>query len=222
MQNGEALNGIDIGHAKEYLSKHGIHILFEQLARELIQTTPDKPLPYLLDRLEQIHNDGGIAPEEKEDLAEVHVLLSPPGSGTSSFCDELAKKEGVSILNLSKSKDSDEDKIERILDSRVGCRILYVDGFPRTMKAAIKLNKQVKPTRCIQITCPPRVCETRLLRQAQFKSGPPVNSDTIGKRLKEFNTSMLPVISLYDALEIVQHIDNSGSLEDLVAKAADI
>ena len=223
MQNGTtALNGIDVGHAKEYLSKHGIHILFEQLARELIHTSPEKPLSYLLERLEQIHSDGGLDIQNKEELAEIHVILSSPGAGSSSLCEELSKNDNVKILNLSKSKASDDEKIEQILDGRIGCKVLYVEGFPRTMKAAIRLNKQIKPSRCIQLTCPPKVCETRLLRQSQFKSGPPVNADTIGKRLKEFNANVVPVLSLYDALEIITQVSNLGTLEDLKAKSADI
>lgn len=45
------LNTVDVEKVRNYLAKHEIHILFEQLAAEVVQQQPEDPILFLHDAL---------------------------------------------------------------------------------------------------------------------------------------------------------------------------
>jgi UMP-CMP kinase len=121
--------------AEAYLTKHGIHRLFESVTAELVRFAPTYPLPYLQERVPELRS--GVRPEVSK--PRVIAVLGGPGCGKSVACAHLAYNAGATILAPGELM---RDEVR--LGSDVGRKIaaLLEAGTPITKEIIAELIKR--------------------------------------------------------------------------------
>eukprot|EP01063_Lacrimia_lanifica_P005156 TRINITY_DN12966_c0_g1_i1.p1 TRINITY_DN12966_c0_g1~~TRINITY_DN12966_c0_g1_i1.p1 ORF type:complete len:252 (+),score=97.24 TRINITY_DN12966_c0_g1_i1:75-758(+) len=181
------LNGVDLVEAKAYLQKHGVHVLFEKLAAELIREMPAAPLDYIAKRVDDIRR-GGVK-------AQVVLVFGPPGSGKTALC-KSAEGGDVTHIDFTGRDDPAEDIIAEL--AAAPSRAVLVEGFPRNMTDVLSLQKVTEPRLIVRVAAQSKACEKRLFKRA-FAANGDVTLDSVTKAMAAYSAAITPVLTYYEA-----------------------
>eukprot|EP01062_Namystynia_karyoxenos_P017178 TRINITY_DN16303_c0_g1_i1.p1 TRINITY_DN16303_c0_g1~~TRINITY_DN16303_c0_g1_i1.p1 ORF type:complete len:240 (+),score=89.70 TRINITY_DN16303_c0_g1_i1:90-809(+) len=235
---------MDSGVSRDYLMRNNIHLLFEQLAAEVIQQRPGQPVDFLLRRLKDMkeQTDGGTAPR-------IIFVLGGPGCGKGTQCTRLAEQRGFihvsagDLLRAEVQSGSERglqikeyirngqivpgevtiDLINRTIQekSKGASSTFLIDGFPRELGQALAFSKEIaEPAFVLNFVCPDNELERRLLHRGQFSGRSDDNLESIKKRLKVFHKQTEPVAAYFDALGKVKTINSNRPIEEVAADVA--
>ena len=189
---------VDLNEAKEYLTRHDVHILFERLAGNLIQKRPENPAEYLTQRLAEVKQAGSM---------KVVLVVGIPGSGKSTLCAALSG--GADYVDLSScERDTPEaiqEAVEKISAAAKGKAegTLLVEGFPRNFAEALALEAVLPPSLILNLHCNYTDAEQRLFRQSQFSDDVVHTVDSIKGNHKHHTEHVAPVVKYYSAKGLV-------------------
>lgn len=175
------------------------------------------------------------------------VIMGPPGSGKGTMTNKLKNDFSYRLIcagdvlraeiktgsDLGKKISSIIDGGNLLPDSMIDT-IIYneikkglpidqsflIDGYPRSINQAIKLDQMINVPIVIWLTVPDEVTIQRNLQRG-LKSGRPddANELIIGKRLDNFKEISLPVKKWYG--DRIIEIDGTGSIDDVYKRIID-
>ena len=176
------------------------------------------------------------------------VFIGPPGAGKGTQSLRVAKKLGVTHLStgdvLRTARDSgdeigikaaeyledgrlvpDELVLQLVSDRLVrdACLLGYVfDGFPRTVAQAKALDELLED-RCrpldaaLQFIVPDEELYARLSARGREDD----DNETIGERLRFYESLTTPLVNYYEERGILRRIDAVGSPEEAFARVGE-
>ncbi|KAI5564855.1 hypothetical protein BDE02_14G086700 [Populus trichocarpa] len=170
----------------------------------------------------------------------VVFVLGGPGSGKGTQCPKIVEHFGFrhlcagDLLQAEIESESENGtmiqnfkKEGKIVPSEITVKLLQqamqqsdnkrfiIDGFPRNEenRAAFENIVRIKPEFVLFFDCPEEQLTKRILNRNQGRVDD--NIETIGKRLKVYFESTLPVINYYNSKGKVQKIDAQRSIEEV-------
>lgn len=145
---------------EEYLEKHNIFKLFQELIEGLVVSKPKDPINYLMSRI-------------SEEEAYTFFFIAPPGSGVSNLLKEICTEKTGTYLNFGEhilreiSEETDfgkevstsfkerklhinEKTQDAFYEAFEGCqkngKDIWVEGYPKTKLQALNMrNKKILP-----------------------------------------------------------------------------
>lgn len=176
------------------------------------------------------------------------VIMGPPGSGKGTMTNKLKNDFSYRLIcagdvlraeiktgsDLGKKISSIIDGGDLLPDSMID-KIIYneikkglpidqsflIDGYPRSINQAIKLDQMINVPVVIWLTVPDEVTIERNTRRGRMGSGRPDDSsdEIIKKRLDNFKEISLPVKNWYG--DRIVEIDANGSIDDVYKRIID-
>jgi adenylate kinase len=176
------------------------------------------------------------------------ILLGPPGSGTGTQGDILARRLGVSkittgdLLNEAIRRDSHlgreakrymdrgdmvPDKlilqlIEEQLATPEAAQGIVMDSFPRTLRQAEDVNRLlVERGERVEHVLLFDVPEEELVRRLQARAAEQERTETrevIQKRLDAYRKSTAPLVGHYRELGVLNIIPGTGTAEEIAER----
>ncbi|KAJ6675154.1 UMP-CMP KINASE [Salix viminalis] len=170
----------------------------------------------------------------------VVFVLGGPGSGKGTQCPKIVEHFGFThlcagdLLQAEIESESENGtmihnfkKEGKIVPSEITVKLLQqamqqsdnnrfiIDGFPRNEenRAAFENIVKIKPEFVLFFDCPEEELTRRILNRNQGRVDD--NIETIGKRLKVYFESTLPVINYYNSKGKVQKIDAQRSVNEV-------
>lgn len=181
------------------------------------------------------------------------LFLASPGAGKGTQSEILAErfnlihlssgdllrleiangsKLGDKIKEIQMSGDlvSDELIIEMIknqLDLKSNSGGFIFDGFPRTEKQALVLDKMLNDMNCplnlvIILKIKPEETLTRLLKRAEIEGRHDDNEETIKARINVYNEQTKPLINYYESQNKTVNIDGSREISVIAEELNDL
>lgn len=176
------------------------------------------------------------------------IILGPPGSGKGTMCKKLVEEFDYKFIcsgDILRTEISSNsllgNKISSIIDGgdllpdsminkivyneiKKGLRIdqsFLVDGYPRSVDQANKLDQMINVSVVIWLTVPDEVTIERNTRRGRMGSGRPDDSsdEIIRKRLDNFRKTSLPVKEWYN--DRVVEIDADASVDVVYKRIID-
>jgi adenylate kinase len=178
------------------------------------------------------------------------VLMGPPGAGKGTQAIRIAAEQGcphistgdmlraavaegspiglrVKEIMAAGKYVSDEVMIDLIKQrlAQADCkRGFLLDGFPRTVDQARKLDEMLKVsskplTHVLNLVVPNEVLIERIKKRAQEGSGrSDDNVETATKRLQVFLEQTAPVIKYYQESKRLTEVDGLGTIDEVFAR----
>jgi adenylate kinase len=174
------------------------------------------------------------------------ILFGPPGAGKGTQAVKIAEKYDwmhVSTGDILRSEVSrgtplglkvkavmeaghlvsDElliGMMESVFRKNKDAKGFVLDGFPRTLKQAVELDKMLKKFReQISLVLSLEVNEEelvkRLLKRAQDQGRKDDTEEVIRNRLVQYHQHTKPLIDYYDKMNLFQEVTGVGSVEDI-------
>lgn len=222
--------------AQEYLGKHSVHTLMEDLAAELVLLKPNNPVQFMLGRVANMRDS--VLVRQKN----AFFVLGPPGSGKGTICAKLVDSFGFTSLTIADilaaevRSGSEEGKtielirqegkivpqeiliplLKREMERFPDSNNFLLDGFPRAMNLAVAFEQAFFECRMVlYLACPEEVCKARLAARHKLLKTPLDTKEVVAKRCVVFNEIGLSVIQYFDALGKVRKVDASAPLEEV-------
>eukprot|EP01059_Diplonema_ambulator_P017965 TRINITY_DN30119_c0_g1_i1.p1 TRINITY_DN30119_c0_g1~~TRINITY_DN30119_c0_g1_i1.p1 ORF type:complete len:244 (+),score=37.93 TRINITY_DN30119_c0_g1_i1:51-782(+) len=223
-----------LNSAKEFLVEHKIHSLIEMLTTELVQTKPNQPVDYLIQRLRDVK--GGVTVEAKR--PHIIFVLGGPGSGKGTVCASIVDDYGcvhISVGDLMRQEVRYNTEVGKQIADYVadGCLVptdivvsllgkevekhghsktILIEGFPKDLAQAIRFEKTVyECARVVSLEAPSSVLESRLHNRGAYSHRSDDTPAAISSRLDIYMTKTRPVLEYYDALGKLFMVDGTQS-----------
>jgi UMP-CMP kinase family protein len=172
-------------------------------------------------------------------------VLGGPGSGKGTQCERMIKRfkfvhfsAGDLLREQAKKTDTEIGKMiakfiedGKIVPGEVTIELLrqsimnhpnsenstfLIDGFPREMKQALDFERAIAPCTFVMFfDCPMEVLEQRLLKRGESSGRSDDNITSIKKRFVTFHQQSMPVIEYFGALNKVEKLDSSKSIDEV-------
>jgi adenylate kinase len=190
---------------------------------------------FLNERLIQVPDDQG----------EIVVILGPPGSGKGTLSDQLKKDYGfehISTGDLIRKSDDEElkkliaggnlvpdDLMVKILRKELKkldpTKNIILDGFPRTIKQANKLDSMLGKmglglSHALFLKLSVDEAKQRIQKRAEIE-GRQDDADikTINKRFAEYEEKTFPLVDFYAKSRKLIKIDSSSGKDEVLKQA---
>src|SRR3989344_2754710 len=151
------------------------------------------------------------------------VILGAPGSGKDTEAKKISRKFnlkhiitssyfikeyksrtrlGLEVYNkyLSKGKLCPDNTTIKLIKKHLPKNNYLLNGFPRTLKQAIFLDKFAKPDVVIYLNVDKRILKSRLLKRANIERRMDDTPEIIEKRLNIYEKDTKPLIKYYKNL----------------------
>lgn len=174
---------------------------------------------------------------------EILVVLGAPGSGKGTLSKELKSKYGFSHIStgdvIRKSDDPElkkiieggnlvpDDMMVKILRKELKnldvTKGIILDGFPRTIKQARKLDSMLGKmglglNHAFYLELPNEVAKERIKQRAKEENRKDDTSDKIiDQRFKEYEEKTLPLVDFYDKCRKLVRVPAEGGKEDVLS-----
>mmetsp|Transcript_132516 Transcript_132516/g.229907 ORF Transcript_132516/g.229907 Transcript_132516/m.229907 type:complete len:246 (-) Transcript_132516:144-881(-) len=222
--------------AQEYLGKHQVHTILEDLAAELVLFKPNNPVEYMIERVANMRD--GVPVTRKN----AFFVLGPPGSGKGTICAKIVDSFGFTsltiadILSAEVRSGSEQGKtielirqegkivpkeiliplLKREMERFPDSNNFLLDGFPRAMDLAVAFEQTFFECRMVlYLACPEEVCKARLAARHKLLKTPLDTEEVVAKRCVVFKEVGFCVVQYFDALGKVRKVDASAPLEEV-------
>eukprot|EP01012_Entosiphon_sulcatum_P030751 TRINITY_DN3813_c0_g1_i1.p1 TRINITY_DN3813_c0_g1~~TRINITY_DN3813_c0_g1_i1.p1 ORF type:complete len:244 (-),score=53.31 TRINITY_DN3813_c0_g1_i1:7-738(-) len=223
-----------ITDARQYLSSHKIHTLFEQLTAEMIRYKPLHPLDFMIHRVAQMS-----AGQQEPQRHSVVFVVGGPASGKGTQCARLVEKLGVVAINVTdllrreartnseigqavdraftRGEEVPNYTIMQLLDAEFKRyppnSTIVLDGFPQDIKQAMDFEKRLTECRFVLYL---EGADDLLERRMQDRlSLEPASEDSAAVRLQVWRVKTHPVLQYYQALGKLQTVPANGSVDEV-------
>jgi adenylate kinase len=174
---------------------------------------------------------------------EILVVLGAPGSGKGTLSKELKSKYGFSHIStgdvIRKSEDPElkkiieggnlvpDDMMVKILRKELKkldvTKGIILDGFPRTIKQARKLDSMLGKmglglNHAFYLELPNDIAKERIKQRAKEENRKDDSSDEIiDQRFKEYEEKTLPLVDFYDKCRKLVRVQAEGGKDDVLS-----
>eukprot|EP01028_Stygiella_incarcerata_P003681 TRINITY_DN1767_c0_g1_i1.p1 TRINITY_DN1767_c0_g1~~TRINITY_DN1767_c0_g1_i1.p1 ORF type:complete len:240 (+),score=67.15 TRINITY_DN1767_c0_g1_i1:126-845(+) len=218
----------------DYLQRHGIPSLLEDLTASLTRELPPDPIAFLLKKL------GEHA--EKSDQHVVFVL-GGPGSGKGTVCARLVEEmhfvhlSAGDLLREEQSRDGSEHgeliktfiREGKIVPKEITISLLknamkrhpsgttfLIDGFPRAMDQCLMFEEQVQKCKfCLFLDCSEEAMTERLLERGKSSGRIDDNVESMKKRFRTFKEQTMPVVEYFATTSRTKIVSAAGSKDEV-------
>eukprot|EP00762_Andalucia_godoyi_P002667 ANDGO_03419.mRNA.1 Uridylate kinase len=229
--------------ATDYLYKHGIPSLLEDLTADLARTKPADPLGHLIALLENRRNQGASSGQHT-----IVFVLGGPGSGKGTLCSRLldgtfrTKLVHLSAGDLLREEQSRPESqygqliqsyiaegkivpkevtiglLQRQIEQRKEPCTFLIDGFPRAMDQAVAFEDSVQKCKFVLfLDCDEATMEARLLRRGETSGRIDDNAETIRKRFHTYVGQTMPVIEYFERDNRVRKVSATQTPDQVYA-----
>jgi adenylate kinase len=180
---------------------------------------------------------------EQIEQGEILVVLGAPGSGKGTLSKELKSKYGFSHVStgdvIRKSEDPElkkiieggnlvpDDMMVKILRKELKnldvTKGIILDGFPRTIKQARKLDSMLGKmglglNHAFYLELPNEIAKERIKQRAKEENRKDDSSDSIiDQRFKEYEEKTLPLVDFYDKCRKLVRVPAEGGKDDVLS-----
>lgn len=176
------------------------------------------------------------------------VILGQPGSGKGTISKQLAENNDVVHISTGDLiRESNDRELKSVvgkgdfIPDRIMSRMLrkklretdlskdiIIDGFPRTMKQTLILDRilgklGVGLNHCIYLDVSEDIAKKRIMRRAEKENRPEDKKEkTIEKRFKDFKEKTAPIVDKYEKSRRLVKIDGSKKIRDVYKEVAKV
>lgn len=174
------------------------------------------------------------------------LILGPQGCGKGTQASLLSKKLGIPTISMGKLlreaaaeggefgrriSDAQErgelvplDAVIAVLQARLArpdmANGYILDGFPRDEEQYTAYAAIDAPTSVVVMSVPEDISLERLLKRAGTEGRADDTPEAIKRRLAIYHAETVPIIREYDRKQLVQHVDATGTIEEVAARIA--
>lgn len=223
--------------SQDYLDKHHLTSVFDELLKEVLEKKPERPLEFLVTQLSKFQLYG-FSPIKRH----IVFVLGPPGSGKGTQCAKLVEDFGFvhlsagDLLRDEIKGGTEEGKMidgiireGKIVPGHITIRLLkkkiesfdsktrfLIDGFPREMGQAIDFEREIaKAQYVLFFECPLEIVERRLIERGKTSGRSDDSPDVIIKRFNTYVCQTKPVIDYFGSQNRVKKLDTSRDIDSV-------
>ena len=153
--------------------------------------------------------------------------MGPPGCGKGTQAQRLQERFGM--VHLSTGDMVVGIIVERIEDTEIRDKGFILDGFPRTVAQAEKLDdvladKRIDIHHIIEMRVDEAALFARIERRAQESAGARAddNAETLKKRIVVYRQQTAPILPYYAKSGRLETVDGMAAIDDVTTQLAAI